>query len=58
MQFEEDEVRQSDEDPEFTGAAVDEADDAFVDEDDAIIDDDDGVADDDDEEDDTIVADL
>ena len=34
MQFEEDEVRQSDEDPEFTGTATDDSvDDEFIDDD-------------------------
>lgn len=58
MQFEEDDARVSDEDPEFTGAA-DDADDEFLDSDDiAVVDDDIAGADDEDDEDDVPAADL
>ena len=59
MQFEEDEIRQSDEDPEFTGGAVEsEVDDEFIDDDMPLTDDDDGLGDDDEDEDDAPAADL
>lgn len=59
MQFEEDEARASDENPEFTGALSEEAeaDDEFLVDDDMPIDDD-AVADEDEEEEDDIAADL
>ncbi len=55
MQFEEDEVRQSDEDPEFVGGAevADDIDDAFIDDDLPLVDDD-VLTDDEDEEEDGI----
>ncbi|MEI8130320.1 MAG: hypothetical protein WCG55_02330 [bacterium] len=60
MQFEEDEVRQSDEDPEFTGTATDDSvDDEFIDDDDIPVDEEGELLDEDeDEEDDEVAADL
>ena len=59
MQFEEDEIRQSDEDPEFTGGAAEaEVEDEFVDDDVVLADDDDALADDDEDEEDAPAADL
>ncbi len=60
MQFEEDEARASDEDPEFTGAAdTDAVDDEFLADDDLTIDDTlDADTDDDDDENNDIAADL
>ena len=58
MQFEEDEVRQSDEDPEFVGGAevADDIDDAFIDDDLPLVDDD--VLADDEEEEEHGIGDL
>ena len=59
MQFEEDEARASDEDPEFTGPVADDtdADDEFLVDDDIAVDDGD-LVDDEDEEDGDLTADL
>jgi|GEM_PF-6717095 len=58
MQFEEDEARVSDEDPEFTGSALaDDADDEFLADDVPLVVDDD-LDDDADDDDDDLAADL
>ena len=53
MQFEEDEVRQGDEDPEFTDSAslAEDIDDAFIDDDMPLVDDDLPLSDEDEDED-------
>jgi hypothetical protein len=58
MQFEEDEARVSDEDPEFTGGGDAPAEDEFIDDDDVLVDDDAGLIDDDEDEEDAPAADL
>ncbi len=61
MNFEEDnDIREGDEDPEFSGTLGEEVDDDFIDDDLGLVVADDEVADaaDDDEEDDVAVADL
>lgn len=58
MQFEEDEARPADEDPEFTGATTDAADDEFLVDDDATLAVDDDLDEPEDDEEDAPAADL